>query len=303
MAAQSPRADASAWCRPLFDGTQLSMLVCDPVSQEILDANDATLALLGHTRDTLLGMRLPELYARDEGDADALRPDTCRLHSHVRHIAGARGEIHHAILQRCAIEYGGRDAVLVVLQDVTRHVEAEVQLRDTQDELLRAQALALIGNWIWDAASDSHVTSSPEGYRIMGFRPDERPVSTAEIYARIHPDDRPMAERARERALLDPDYKYDVEFRLIRPDGEVRWLHSVAEVRRDATGRVVKMLGLVQDVTERRRAEENVRRLAYYDTVTGLPNMNRFENEVDDQAGQPRRAASPARAAAQLDQP
>ena len=300
MAAQSPHADASAWCRPLFEGTQLSMLVCDPVSQEILDANDATLALLGHTRDTLLGIHLPELYAHDADDGTGLQPETCRLHSHVRHIAGARGEIHHAILQRCAIEYGGRDAVLVVLQDVTRHVEAEVQLRDTQNELLRAQSLALIGNWIWDAASDSHVTSSPEGYRIMGFRPDETPVSTAEIYARIHPDDRPMAERARERALLDPDYKYDIEFRLLRPDGEVRWLHSVAEVRRDAAGHVVKMLGLVQDVTERRRAEENVRRLAYYDTVTGLPNMNRFENEVDDRLLQLRRSAGRGRGPARL---
>jgi len=300
MAAQSQRTDASAWCRPLFEGTQLSMLVCDPVSQEILDVNDATLALLGYTRAALLGMGLPELYARDADDGSGLHPDTCHLHSHVRHIVGAQGGIHHAILQRCAIEYGGRDAVLVVLQDVTRHVEAEIQLRDTQNELLRAQALALIGNWIWDAASDSHVTSSPEGYRIMGFRPDETPVSTAEIYARIHLDDRPMAERARERALTDPDYKYDIEFRLIRPDGEVRWLHSVAEVRRDAQGRAVKMLGLVQDVTERRRAEQNVRRLAYYDTVTGLPNMNLFETEVDDRLMQVRRGAGRGRGPARL---
>jgi diguanylate cyclase (GGDEF)-like protein/PAS domain S-box-containing protein len=301
MAAQSPHADASAWCRPLFEGTQLSMLVCDPVSQEIVDANDATLHLLGYGSAALLGKRLPDLYARDgdAGDAD-LSPDTCRMHSHVRRIVGADGEVHHAILQRCAIEYGGRDAVLVVLQDVTRHVEAEVQLRDIQSELHRAQALAMIGNWIWDAASDSHVTLSPEGYRIMGFRLDETPVSTAEIYARIHPDDRATAERARERALHDPDYKYDIEFRLVRPDGEVRWLHSVAEVRYDAAGHADKMLGLVQDVTERRRAEDSVRRLAYYDTVTGLPNMNLFEREVEDRLGQLRRGAGRGRSPARL---
>jgi diguanylate cyclase (GGDEF)-like protein/PAS domain S-box-containing protein len=276
------------------------MLVCDPVSQEILDVNDAILDLLGYTRGQMLSMRLPDLYARGGQEADDLGPTTCRLHSHVRRIAGADGENHHAILQRAAIEYGGRDAVLVVLQDVTRHVEAEVQLRETQDELHRAQALAMIGNWIWDAASDSHVTSSPEGYRIMGFRPEDTPMSTAEIYARIHPDDRAMAERARERALHDPGYKYDVEFRLIRPDGEVRWLHSVAEVRRDPCGRAVKMLGLVQDVTERREAEEKVRRLAYYDTVTGLPNMNLFESEVDDRLAQLRRGAGRGRSPARL---
>jgi diguanylate cyclase (GGDEF)-like protein/PAS domain S-box-containing protein len=301
MAAESPRADASAWCRPLFEGTQLSMLVCDPVSQEILDANDAILHLLGYTRAQMLSMRLPDLYARggQERDDD-LGPATCHLHSHVRRIAGADGENHHAILQRAAIEHGGRDAVLVVLQDVTRHVEAEVQLRETQDELHRAQALAMIGNWIWDGGTDSHVTASPEAYRIMGFRPEETPVSADEIYARFHPDDLAMAERARERALHDPDYKYDIEFRLILPDGEVRWLHSVAEVRRDPCGRAVRMLGLVQDVTERRRAEENVRRLAYYDTVTGLPNMNLFEREVEDRLAQLRRGAGRGRSPARL---
>jgi diguanylate cyclase (GGDEF)-like protein/PAS domain S-box-containing protein len=301
MASESPRADASAWCRPLFEGTRLSMLVCDPVSQEILDVNDAVVHLLGYPRAHLLGMRLPDLYLRPGRErAGVLRPETCRLHARVRRVGGAGGEVHHAILQRAAIEYGGRDAVLVVLQDVTRHVEAEIQLRDTQNELHRAQSLALIGNWIWDAASDPHVASSPEGYRIMGFRPEDTPVTTAEIHARIHPDDRAMAERARERALHDPDYKYDIEFRLVRPDGEVRWLHSVAEVRRDAGGRAVKMLGLVQDVTERRRAEDDVRRLAYYDTVTGLPNMNLFESEVEDRLAQLRRGAGRGRSPARL---
>jgi len=305
MAAQSPGADASAWCRPLFEGTELSMLVCDPVSQEILDVNDATLDHLGYTRAGLLGRHLPDLYVgAADGHAESghhgLRPDMCRLHSHVRRIVGAGGDIHHAILQRCAIEYGGVDAVLVVLQDVTRHVQAEVQLRETQHELHRAQALAMIGNWIWDAADDQHVTASPEAYRIFGFRPSDAPVPTPDVYARIHPEDRAMAQRARERALCEPGYKYDVEFRLMRPDGEVRWLHSVAEVRYDADGNAVKMLGLVQDITERRRAEENVRRLAYYDTVTGLPNMNLFESEVEDRLAQVRRGAGRGRGSARL---
>ena len=298
MAAQFPRADASAWCRPLFEGTELSMLVCDPVSQEILEANDAILAQLGYARGALVGMRLPDLYgdARDDGvDADA-----CRLQSSVRRIVDADGDVHHAILQRCMIDHGGRDAVLVVLQDVTRHIQAEVQLRETQDELHRAQALALIGNWIWDPASDPYVTSTPEGYRILGFRPEEVPVSMAAVDARIHPEDRSRVQQARWQALRDPGCKYDIEFRLFLPDGDLRWLHSVAEVRRDANGRAIKMLGLVQDVTERRRAEGAVRRLAYYDTVTGLPNMNLFEREVESRLEELRRGTGRGRAAPRL---
>jgi diguanylate cyclase (GGDEF)-like protein/PAS domain S-box-containing protein len=298
MAAQSSRALASAWCRPLFEGTQLPMLVCDPVSQEIVDANDAILEQLGYARGALVGMRLPDLYA--DAPDDGLGADASRLHPHVHRVVDADGSVHHVVLQRCAIAYDGRDAVLVVLQDVTRHVHTEVALRETQDELHRAQALAMIGTWIWDPANDPYVTSSPEGYRLLGFRPEETPVSMAAIDARIHPDDRARVQQARWRALREPGCMYDIEFRLFRPDGDLRWLHSVAEVRRDADGRAVKMLGLVQDVTERRRAEGTVRRLAYYDPVTELPNLNLFEREMESRLEPLRRGVGRGRAAPRL---
>lgn len=88
---------------------------------------------------------------------------------------------------------------------------AEAVLRATEDELHRAQALALIGNFAWDAGSDAYVASSPEGYRIFGFTPADLPVTAAEVHARIHPDDWPAASRARQRALQDPGCQYDVD--------------------------------------------------------------------------------------------
>jgi len=159
---------------------------------------------------------------------------------------------------------------------------AEAVLRATQDELHRAQALALIGNFTWDAGSDAYVASSPEGYRIFGFTPADLPVTAAEVHARIHPDDRPAASRARQRALRDPGYQYDVEFRLLRSDGELRWVHTVAEVQRDEAGRPLRVCGLVQDVTARRSAEDCVRRLAYRDTLTGLANRNLLEQRCGE---------------------
>ena len=159
---------------------------------------------------------------------------------------------------------------------------AEAVLRATQDELHRAQALALIGNFTWDAGSDAYVASSPEAYRIFGFTPADLPVTAAEMHARIHPDDRPAASRARQRALQDPGYHYDVEFRLLRPDGELRWVHAVAEVQRDDGGRPLRVCGLVQDVTARRSAEDCVRRLAYRDTLTGLANRNLLEQRCGE---------------------
>jgi diguanylate cyclase (GGDEF)-like protein/PAS domain S-box-containing protein len=164
-------------------------------------------------------------------------------------------------------------------------LQAEAALRAAQDELHRAQALALIGNFTWDAGSDAYVEASPEGYRIFAFTAAELPVTAAEVHARIHPDDRPAASLARQRALDDPGYQYDLEFRLLRPDGQLRWVHAVAEVLRAPGGRPLRMRGLVQDVTARRSAEDSVRRLAYHDTLTGLANRNRFEQRCGELLG------------------
>ncbi|HEX8787612.1 MAG TPA: GGDEF and EAL domain-containing protein, partial [Telluria sp.] len=164
----------------------------------------------------------------------------------------------------------------------SRSSHASTACIQAEAELLATQALALIGNFTWDAGSDAYVSSSPEGYRIFGFTPADLPVTAAELHARIHPADRPAAARARHRALRDPGYQYDLEFRLLRPDGEARWVHAVAEVLRDADGRPLRMRGLVQDVTARRSAEDSVRRLAYYDTLTGLANRNLFEQRCGE---------------------
>jgi diguanylate cyclase (GGDEF)-like protein/PAS domain S-box-containing protein len=274
MSVPSRSAEASAWCRPLFDANPLAMLVCDPQTERIHEANDAALGCLGMARRDVLGVRLAELYA-DAGRACSV--PSLFTGETVRRIVCADGSLRHLSERRCTVDYGGRLALLAVLQDVSRHVDAELKLRDTQDELHRAQALARIGTWEWDLRTDVHGTNAPLGYRVLGMRPDQIPLTSLEVAAMIHPDDRERVLRSRDRALVEPEYKHDVEFRLLHPSGDVRWLHAVAEVRRDATGKPEKMFGLLQDVTDRRTAEEDVRRLAYYDSLTGLPNRNRFE--------------------------
>ena len=259
MLVNSLSADASAWCRPLFEGNVLPMLVCEPASGAILEANDLALACLARTREALAGAHVADLFVSpaDPGAATCAAGDT----ETVRRIAGVDFEDRYVTLKFFPFEREGAIFDLVVLQDVSRHVAAEARLRDTQDELHRAQALARIGTWMWDATTDRHYTTSPDGYRVLGLRAQEVPVTTEEVLRLIHPDDLAMVARSRERALRDPTHRHDVEFRLLRPDGAILWIHAVAEVRRDETGRPVQMFGLLQDVTDRREAEEAVRRL------------------------------------------
>jgi diguanylate cyclase (GGDEF)-like protein len=278
MADQSRSEDPTAWYRPLFEGNVLSLLICDATTQEILEANDAALACLGRGRPALAGARLPDLYDVAEAGAGMASGS-------ARRISLPDGSARHVLEQHCAPCVAGhpaRPARLIVLQDVSVYAQTEARARLGMDELQRAHALARIGTWVWDAATDTYHTETPRGYRVLGPRNGEPLLSLGDVVALIHPDDREAVKRSRERALRDQAYNHDVEFRIIRPDGVLRWLRATAEVQRDAAGQPLRMFGLVQDVSDRRMPDDRVRRLAYYDSVTGLPNRNLFEQSCTD---------------------
>ncbi|QJE02168.1 EAL domain-containing protein [Massilia forsythiae] len=270
---------ADAWFRPLFEGNGLAMLACDAQSLRVLDLNQAMVEQFGHGRAALLGMHLPELLAAQDGAAGPF--------GRVHRFLHADGSARQVLPQPWPVGAAGRAAdtdadgahgglVLVALQDVTFLVDEQARLMDDQDELRRAQALGLIGNWRWDGGRGAVLAASPEGYRILGFPPGDLPVGPRDVLARIHIEDRAAVLAARRRALAEPERHVDLQFRMVQPDGELRWVHVVAEVRRDGAGPPA-LSGLVQDITARRGVEEDVMRLAYYDTLTGLPNRNLFE--------------------------
>lgn len=282
-----------AWYRPLFEGNGLAMLACDPSSLRVLDLNQAMVEQFGHARPALLGVRLPELLAAPD--------DVAGPFGRVHRLLHADGSARQVLPQPWPIRARARgedDAadgglVLVALQDVTFLVAEQARLLDNQDELQRAQALGLIGNWRWDGGRGAVLAASPEACRILGFQPAAAPVRSGDVLARIHIEDRAAVLAARRRALAAPERHIDVQFRMVQPDGELRWVHVVAEVRRDGAGPPA-LSGLVQDITARRGVEEDVMRLAYHDTLTGLPNRNLFERHCRArlaQLGRPDRLA------------
>jgi PAS domain S-box-containing protein len=125
-------------------------------------------------------------------------------------------------------------------------------LRESERRLAEAQRLAHVGHWERENDTDV-VTWSDEMYRIFGLRPQEQRFRLNEFFELVHPDDRQyvfdsaMALRAGEH--------YDVQYRVIRPTGEVRHIHSQGDLVRDESGRPLRIFGTVQDITERKRAE------------------------------------------------
>ena len=148
-------------------------------------------------------------------------------------------------------------------------------LRESEARLEEAQRVGQIGYWDRDYDSD-RVTWSDEAYRIFGLAPQERKITYAVLPGLIHPEDRAIVIRAIAEALRGGP-RYDVEYRVIRPNGEVRIVHSRGNVMRNELGGARRMFGTVQDVTERKRAEEDLRESErrYRESQMELAHVNR----------------------------
>jgi PAS domain S-box-containing protein len=153
---------------------------------------------------------------------------------------------------------GTVDGVMAFCRDVTERDRAEAALRDSRRQLAEAQRLARIGSWEWEPVTN-RVTWSRELYRIVGADPAGE-VTVESAMGFVHPDDRPVLQAAMERIVADPA-PFAFELRVVRRDGGVRTLLARGQGICDENGRVVRVIGTDQDVTEAKQAEEERRRL------------------------------------------
>jgi PAS domain S-box-containing protein len=128
------------------------------------------------------------------------------------------------------------------------------ELQESKVWLEESQRVAQFGHWIWDLDANQ-VIYSAENFRIFGVPPQDGPVNLATIRERIHPEDRERVFRTAEDAIRS-ETRANCEHRIIRPDGEIRIVQSIGDLKKDASGRPFQMFGTTQDVTERKRAEE-----------------------------------------------
>ena len=155
---------------------------------------------------------------------------------------------------------GGRAVRMAgVVQDVTERAQTEAMLRERERQLGEAQRVAHVGSFVWSVVED-RVTWSDELYRIYGLEPQESPATFEAFLGQIHPDDRAGVEETI-RAALAGEGPLRMRERIVRPSGEIRHLSSWGEVLRDPAGTPVRLVGVCQDVTERREAELRRERL------------------------------------------
>jgi len=144
-----------------------------------------------------------------------------------------------------------------IKRDITERKRAEAEVRQNQEQLRLAHQAARMGTWRWDIARNE--LRWDEGlHRLYGLQPGEQVSGYDDFIARVHPDDRERVGTQVQEALAGSG-TLDYEFRIVLPDGRVRWLADLGRVTTDSAGKPLYLAGICIDVTERKAVEEHLR--------------------------------------------
>ncbi len=194
------------------------------------------------------------------------------------------------------VEYGDDGEALAMfgtVQDITERKLAEIELAHERAILEQAEAVGHVGSWRISLDGCGSAWSA-EAARILGFDPAAVQGDPLEaVRAAVHPDDRGAFEFVNRESLLAHGMR-SVDFRIVRPDGEVRWIAAFGAPETDQNGVPVATAGVIQDVTDRKTVEQQrvglLEQVANVDTLTGLNNLRGFDALAEQAIAQAKRA-------------
>jgi PAS domain S-box-containing protein len=265
------RCQAEERFATIFHASPVAISLTTLAEGRFVDANDSFLRLFGYRREEVIGRTTAELGLWPDRAERPRLVETLRERRSLRHREGAfrarSGEERYAIISMDLVDVGGGPHVLCMVLDITERRRAEQALRESEERLRASEERhRLISELTSDYAytcrvdADGIITmdSVTEGFqRVLGYTLEE--VNARGGWASlIHPDDL-AAVAGRQGPLLAGRRGVD-EVRVLTRAGETRWIrYSTHPVLDEAQGRVVRLLGAVEDVTGRRRAEEELR--------------------------------------------
>ena len=246
--------------RSILDDAPIMVYVYDSEGR-LLFGNREFERVLGVDRDALIGKTRAEFFSPEDAAVQ-------RAHDVAVLASGGTSRLEETLPQAdgkhtfISDKFPLRDregrvyAVCGISTDITERRRAEEGMRRSDARLAEEQGIYHVGNWEWNVA-DGRLAWSDEVYRILGEAPQGFAADYQGFLGRVHPDDRGTVERAIDDAL-NGRRVYEVEYRIVRPDGEERVLAVRGETARGGEGRALRMFGTVQDVTERARAKREL---------------------------------------------
>ncbi|MET1154865.1 EAL domain-containing protein [Arthrobacter sp.] len=269
---------------------RLSMLVesiCDARYETALDGTitswgEGAENLHGYTADQAIGQKVSMLCAGGAAEKAALG----RLFAAAESITGYRFQGLRKDGSRCTVsltlapvydDMGCLKGTTAIALDVTEQELLRAELESERERRRLAQQMAQIGTielnlktgefWMSDEYCRIHALSGPNRYTRQGWMES------------IHPEDRDYVERE-SRNLERDGGGTEMVYRVLHPEGALRWVATRASIRKDRTGTGDRLFGTTMDITERRRHEEALKRMAYEDELTGLPNRTYLNEHI-----------------------
>ncbi len=280
--AQEALARANEYHRMLIE-VSLDPLVTISAEGKITDVNEATIKATGVPRRKLVGTDFSNYFTDPQKAREGYKQVFAQgfvadYPLTIRHRdGGLKNVLYNASVYKD--EQGKILGVFAAARDITVLKKAEDELKrhrdhleelvkdgtrdllESQERLQRAEEIAHLGGWELNLA-DNRLTWSDEVYRIFGLRPNEFDATYKAFLEHIHPEDRAMVDEAYSGSLREGKDSYEIEHRVVRKDnGEIRWVHERCVHHRDAKGRVIRSVGMVHDITARKRTENEMRAL------------------------------------------
>jgi PAS domain S-box-containing protein len=263
----------------ILDNTSYTVITGD-VNGIITSINPAGERALGYTAAECVGKLLPTIFHDPTEIAERARIFSAELGVPIKpgfevFVARSRRNLPNEHEWTYVRKDGSRFPVLLsvtalcdsrkniigflgIANDITARKLAEAALRESRQELSEAQRIAKVGSWVWEPEHD-FVTWSEELYQIAARDPSKPAPSYRELLQYYNPENRKRLSAAVERAL-QTGAPYELDLEVLREDGRHAWIIGRGEVQRDASGRIVKLRGTAQDITERKLAEEALHR-------------------------------------------
>lgn len=238
------------------------------VQDRVLRVNPEFTRIFGYQPDEVIGSSINDLLAPEELRAEAEAYTHKITHGQAINAETIRrrkdgSRLHVSLLAVPISVPGGQIGEYAIYRDISGRKRAEEALRRNEYYLAEAQRITHTGSWVWEISRRDAVFLSEEWYRLYAFDPAEGKPAWEKRLERVHPADRARWTGAIEQAIHEKS-DYDVEFRIVLPDGEIKWIHTLGHPILDAAGALTQFVGTSTDITERKQAEEALRRSEGY---------------------------------------
>lgn len=263
--AEKALKESEAKSKAIIESTVSGIITIDEKGH-ILSFNPAAEKIFGYSKEEVLNknisMLMPEPY---HSEHDGYLKNYVRTGEKKiiglggRELMGQRkdGKIIHIDLGVNEIEIGEKRMFAGLINDITERKLAEEELSKSRDALARAQSIARLGNWKYDVANNQ-IYWSDEVYRIFGIEKENFDHQFDSFIELIHPDDREYV-KSEIKASMDGKMPFSIDYRIVLSGGGIRYVHEEAKDIFDDKGNSLHRIGTIQDITERKKAEDEIR--------------------------------------------